>query len=197
MTRTKEPLVNPMCVKMFGETLRHKIPEARNAILVFAPESNYGLESGWLKAVLESSQELDDGSIILPMQRYHVLHKDKGYTGIRTDNKNKRDAALALKSYVDSGSLMIHKNAYSSHPEGWTAIAHELARQMRVFMRKVHINKKSFKETETFDGKDSGCDDLVISLMLSIYCYNNYSINLDEYEHRDPVAPAIKAHFRY
>jgi hypothetical protein len=195
MTRTKDPLIDPVRVKLFGERLRREIPGAKNAILIFAPESNYGKESGWLKVVLECSQVWKDGSIILPMQRYHVLHKDRGYAGIRTDNTNKRDAALSLKSYVDSGSLMIHKNAYSSHPEGWTAIAYELSRQMKVFRRKVHINKKSFKETETFDGKDSGCDDLVIALMLAFYSHNNYSMNIDHYEHRDPVPPALKANF--
>lgn len=195
MSRTKEPLVSPTQVKMFAETLRRVIPGARNAHLIFAPESNYGLESGWLKTVLESPQILPDGSILAPMQRYTVLHKDKGFTGIRTNNENKRDMMLTFKAYVDAGTLLIHEKAYSSHKDGWPGITHELAREMRVFKRKVTINKNSFRETEQFDGKDSGCDDLVITAGLCLYGHNNFCVNINEYENRDPTPPGIKAQF--
>lgn len=173
---------DPIHVKLFGEQIRARIPGLRDATLVFIPESNFGRAAGHIDAILETTQTMKDGGILVPTRNYFVLNADRGFVGIRTNAENKRNAAFILKTYLETNSIAVHEKAFSNTPGGWNAVRKMTYEQLGNFKRILEISPNGKRVTEMFSGKDKGPDDIPIAFMLCLYGRGVFNSHIDEYD---------------
>ena len=154
--------------------IRHPDSPYKTSLIVFAIENNLANEADWVYHYLV--QKTVQGE--LRGTKFLCDPTKAGQVGILTTNARKIEMTRAMETMFYFQGLQIDSRFFTTEPHhSPEGVLYELQNQFCAWAKiETTKNAKSHGEPRfTYNGKESGPDDLCMAVLFGNYCYQNYA----------------------